>query len=85
MESGAGDGNRTRVASLEDWNSTIELHPPKNPVTLGQTDRQRQVAARMGWGFGFIALGLVSAGNYRIRLMIRIRPRLAPPGGARVT
>lgn len=24
---GAGDGNRTRVASLEDWNSTIELHP----------------------------------------------------------
>jgi hypothetical protein len=26
-EVGAGDGNRTRVASLEDWNSTIELHP----------------------------------------------------------
>ena len=25
--SGAGDGNRTRVASLEDWNSTIELRP----------------------------------------------------------
>ena len=23
----AGDGNRTRVASLEDWDSTIELHP----------------------------------------------------------
>ena len=33
---GAGDGNRTHAASLEGWNSTIELHPhaiyttPKN-------------------------------------------------------
>src|SRR5688572_23149932 len=25
---GAGDGNRTRIASLEGWSSTIELHPP---------------------------------------------------------
>ena len=24
---GAGDGNRTRIASLEGWGSTIELHP----------------------------------------------------------
>lgn len=24
---GAGDGNRTRTASLEGWNSTVELHP----------------------------------------------------------
>ena len=24
---GAGDGNRTRVISLEDWSSTIELRP----------------------------------------------------------
>ena len=24
---GAGDGNRTRVISLEGWSSTIELHP----------------------------------------------------------
>jgi hypothetical protein len=30
MGVGAGDGNRTRVASLEDWNSTIELHPQRN-------------------------------------------------------
>lgn len=35
---GAGDENRTRVASLEDWGSTIELHPrapqdyPTRPV-----------------------------------------------------
>ncbi len=26
---GAGDGNRTRVASLEGWSSAIELHPRK--------------------------------------------------------
>ena len=26
-EIGAGDGNRTHAASLEGWNSTIELHP----------------------------------------------------------
>ena len=26
-ECGAGDGNRTHAASLEGWNSTIELHP----------------------------------------------------------
>jgi hypothetical protein len=25
--SGAGDGNRTHVTSLEGWSSTIELHP----------------------------------------------------------
>ena len=29
---GAGDGNRTRVSSLEGWCSTIELHPQK-PMT----------------------------------------------------
>src|SRR5262249_17923689 len=28
-EPGAGDGNRTHVASLEGWSSTIELHPLK--------------------------------------------------------
>ena len=27
QNSGAGDGNRTHAASLEGWNSTIELHP----------------------------------------------------------
>ncbi len=29
---GAGDGNRTRVASLEDWGSTIELRPHGPPA-----------------------------------------------------
>jgi trans-2,3-dihydro-3-hydroxyanthranilate isomerase len=31
-EDGAGDGNRTRIASLEGWNSAIELHPRGSSV-----------------------------------------------------
>ena len=31
---GAGDGNRTHAASLEGWNSTIELHPHKFLQTM---------------------------------------------------
>ena len=33
---GAGDGDRTRMASLEGWSSTIELHPRvlKDSVSL---------------------------------------------------
>jgi hypothetical protein len=29
---GAGDGNRTHVASLEGWSSTIELHPRPSAI-----------------------------------------------------
>lgn len=32
MVSGAGDGNRTRIASLEGWGSAIELHPRAPPA-----------------------------------------------------
>ena len=35
---GAGDGNRTRVTSLEGWSSTIELHPH---IKNGRDDRIR--------------------------------------------
>ena len=31
---GAGDGNRTRVSSLEGWCSTIELHPHIRYLTV---------------------------------------------------
>ena len=31
---GAGDGNRTRVSSLEGWCSTIELHPQTLCITI---------------------------------------------------
>ncbi len=30
--SGAGDGNRTHVTSLEGWSSTIELRPPRREL-----------------------------------------------------
>jgi hypothetical protein len=59
---GAGDENRTRVASLEDWGSTIELHPqatsyderadmiPHRPVTdqAGSRSPSRRVGSRAG-------------------------------------
>jgi hypothetical protein len=36
---GAGDGNRTRVVSLENWGSTIELRPHMAPdVNEGRYD-----------------------------------------------
>lgn len=46
MKTGAGDGNRTRIASLEGWHSTIELLPhAAQPVTtitnLHHIDRTR--------------------------------------------
>jgi hypothetical protein len=31
-KTGAGEGNRTLMASLEGWNSTIELHPHRAPI-----------------------------------------------------
>src|SRR6516162_6839840 len=42
----AGDGNRTRIASLEGWNSAIELHPRRpngtdGPVTPSGSERRR--------------------------------------------
>ena len=36
QKNGAGDGNRTHVASLEGWNSTIELHPH---ASMGRMER----------------------------------------------
>ena len=35
---GAGDGNRTRVSSLEGWCSTIELHPQIRYLLLIQLE-----------------------------------------------
>ena len=39
--SGAGDGNRTHAASLEGWNSTIELHPQNLLHYINRGDRIR--------------------------------------------
>ena len=45
---GAGDGNRTRVASLEDWDSTIELRPhmPPDHRWPGQSSRRYRALRR---------------------------------------
>src|SRR5882724_6475990 len=45
---GAGDGNRTHVASLEGWCSTIELHPPGITVSRQRTSQTTPVSARSG-------------------------------------
>ena len=39
MWNGAGDGNRTRVSSLEGWCSTIELHP--RLIQLGNSSTEK--------------------------------------------
>ncbi len=33
-KNGAGEGNRTLATSLEGWGSTIELHPPKDGLSI---------------------------------------------------
>ena len=50
---GAGDGNRTHVASLEGWNSTIELHPqgPRGIMQLQATVLYYQICAPLSTGF----------------------------------
>src|SRR5262245_6072376 len=62
---GAGDGNRTHVASLEGWSSTIELHPQPCaaplPVPLRHRSRRR------------------SGGGGRIRTYVGVRQRVYSP------
>ncbi len=47
---GAGDGNRTRMTSLEGWGSTIELHPRVDHQTVAI--RSRHDAHRRDVGDG---------------------------------
>src|SRR5438445_13814173 len=37
---GAGNGNRTRIPSLEGWSSTIELSPPRLTKEEGRRKRE---------------------------------------------
>src|SRR4051812_28673582 len=47
LTTGAGDENRTRVTSLEDWSSTIELRPRRNAlVSRGAAGRSVVASAR---------------------------------------
>ncbi len=45
---GAGDGNRTRMASLEGWGSTIELRPRSEAGTSAGPAQPPPVAYRVG-------------------------------------
>src|SRR3954451_5309635 len=45
---GADDGNRTRVASLEDWGSTIELHPRAPGAVRARRSRAGAIVPHSG-------------------------------------
>lgn len=79
--SGAGDGNRTRVTSLEGWSSTIELHPhcerPRNheETLYGKTPimgnllpaaQQRYHHRTASWRSGSIALDALDLRERRV-------------------
>ena len=67
---GAGDGNRTRIASLEGWNSAIELHPRCSGPQRSNCD-----TARRG--------GLVPARRRVHARPVRGEPALRRAGSAR--
>ena len=46
---GAGDGNRTRVASLENSNSAIELHPRRLTNLLYRTTSEQDKYCNRTW------------------------------------
>src|SRR5215472_17047568 len=50
---GAGDGNRTHVASLEGWSSTIELHPRPAVRVLRPRQRSDPGPAAKSWWRGY--------------------------------
>ena len=56
---GAGDGNRTHVASLEGWNSAIELHPHifyqiQSPFSIPDVGKKFKPFFSFPWGKGRI-------------------------------
>ena len=51
IENGAGDGNRTHVASLEGWNFTIKLHPHEPKSIITAVPALSMMSARQRTGF----------------------------------
>ena len=81
---GAGDGNRTRVISLEGWSSTIELLPPGSQTTptLAHSAEARDTAKpprkntfRLGGG-GWIRTSVLVRGQIYSLLPLTTRPPL---------
>src|SRR5947209_3034984 len=66
---GAGDGNRTHVASLEGWCSTIELHPPGTIALRQQTSQTTPV-------FRHFRRREALGGGGRIRTYVDIRRQI---------
>src|SRR5713226_1400569 len=66
---GAGDGNRTHVASLEGWWSTIELHPPGTPPLPPALPNYTRHSARSG-------RRAAPGGGGRIRTYVDIRRQI---------
>jgi hypothetical protein len=46
LPGGAGDGNRTRMTSLEGWGSTIELRPHNLPASVARLRAPAHQAGR---------------------------------------
>ena len=92
---GAGDGDRTRIASLEGWNSAIELHPhgavpwcherrvSARSFTAGTARRRSRVHAqteRPGWASAAGGCGL-NSGRHREASVVPIYSGLVGVGG----
>src|SRR5438105_13448773 len=72
QNAGAGDGNRTHVASLEGWSSTIELHPPEF-ASSGQAVSRAPYSIRSPLG-SWRSRG--AGGGGRIRTYVGIRRQI---------
>jgi hypothetical protein len=77
---GAGDGNRTRMASLEGWGSAIELHP------RGQRGYQRSESGRRSVrGVQFARESHAGIADGRVNLTFRLWSRPQAKVGGRYT
>ncbi len=73
LETGAGDGNRTHVTSLEGWGSTIELHPqaqdiiPQKKPAVKNRFCHRRAKSLIFFGFRVKFITLASQSPYKAR------------------
>ena len=51
-QTGAGEGNRTLVVSLENFCSTIELHPQRSPINNSPTTIHKTFNIKIHWWRG---------------------------------
>ena len=63
-EFGAGEGNRTLTASLEGWNSTVELHPQRPRKNKGRLSIGDHKFCNPGFGLGFFFSDLLDLNQF---------------------